>query len=393
LQPFYFNRPLSQLDLPQAALLIGLVRGHLIMTRRHPARLSRRNLVLLEMLQQQAITQRNMQPRGATGLGVVEQAPGGTSLYPAFVELVHRQLRRDYREEDLRSEGLQIFSSLDPLAQFAAERALTTRLTQLEKARRIPPQALEGAVVVSNTQNGEIQVLVGGRNTRYEGFNRALDTERPVGSLIKPVIYLTALERPDAYTLASLLDDSPLVWRERGAADWEPHNYDKAFHGQVPLRLALANSYNVSSVRLICRCVRTVMDNVRRLGIERDLNTYASSQLGADGLSPLEVTQMYQSIASGGFRVPLRAIREVLTAEGQPLQRYPLSIEQVIEPGPAYHHQRASGRGARRHRQRFEQVSVAGYPCGRKDRHHQRSARQLVRGIYRRSSGRDMDRA
>ncbi len=336
---FYFNRPLSQLDLPQAALLVALVKGPSYYDpRRHPARaLSRRNLVLQEMLQQQAITQQQYAAARATGLGVIEQAPGGTSLYPAFVELVHRQLRRDYHEEDLRSEGLQIFTSLDPLVQFAGERALTTRLTQLEKARRIPPNALEGAIVVSNTQNGEIQALVGGRNTRYEGFNRALDSARPVGSLIKPVIYLTALQRPDSYTLATLLDDSPLIWRERGAPDWEPHNYDKAFHGQVPLRLALANSYNVSSVRLgLSLGVRTVMDNARRLGVERDLNTYASSLLGADGLSPLEVTQMYETIASGGFRVPLRAIREVLTADGQPLQRFSLSIEQVVEPGPAY---------------------------------------------------------
>ena len=118
------------------------------------------------MRQQQAITQQQYVAARASPLGVAEQAPGGTSLYPAFVELVHRQLRRDYREEDLRSEGLQIFSSLDPLAQFAAERALTTRLTQLENARRIPPQALEGAVVVSNTQNGEIQALVGGGRVR-----------------------------------------------------------------------------------------------------------------------------------------------------------------------------------------------------------------------------------
>ena len=336
---FYFNHPLLQLDLPQAALLVSLVKGPSFYDpRRHPARaLARRNLVLQEMRQQQAITQQQYVTARISPLGVVEQAPGGTSLYPAFVELVHRQLRRDYREEDLRSDGLQIFSSLDPLAQFAAERALTTRLTQLEKARRIPPKALEGAVVVSNTQNGEIQALVGGRNTRYEGFNRALDTERPIGSLIKPVIYLTALERPDTYTLATLLDDSPLVWRERGTADWEPRNYDKVFHGQVPLRLALANSYNVSSVRLgLALGVRQVMDSVHRLGVERDLNVYASSLLGADGLSPLEVTQMYQTIASGGFRVPLRAIREVLTADGQPLQRYSLSVEQVIEPGPAY---------------------------------------------------------
>ena len=336
---FYFDRPLSRLDLPQAALLVGLVKGPSHYDpRRQPARaLARRNLVLQEMRKMDFITQAQYVAARATPLGVVEKAPEGTSLYPAFVELVHRQLRRDYREEDLRSEGLQIFTTLDPLVQTSAERALTTRLAQLEKDRRIPPRTLEGAVVVSHSQNGEVQALVGGRNTRFEGFNRALDAARPIGSLMKPVIYLTALERPESYTLATLLDDGPLVWRQRGTTDWEPQNYDKEFHGQVPLRVALANSYNVSTARLgLALGVRHVMDNAHRLGVERDLNTYASSLLGADSLSPLEVTQMYQAFASGGFRVPLRAIREVLMADGQPLQRYPLSVEQVIEPGPAY---------------------------------------------------------
>jgi len=336
---FYFDRPLSRLDLPQAALLVGLVKGPSHYDpRRHPARaLARRNLVLQEMRKIDFVTQAQYVVARASPLGVAEKAPEGTSPYPAFIELVHRQLRRDYREEDLRSEGLQIFTTLDPLVQTSAERALTSRLTQLEKDRRIPPKALEGAVVVSHSQNGEVQALVGGRDTRFEGFNRALDAARPVGSLMKPVIYLTALEQPDSYTLATLLDDSPLVWRERGTSDWEPQNYDKEFHGQIPLRIALANSNNVSTARLgLALGVRRIMDNARRLGVERDLNAYASSLLGADSLSPLEVTQMYQTFASGGFLVPLRAIREVLMADGQPLQRYPLSVEQVIEPGPAY---------------------------------------------------------
>jgi penicillin-binding protein 1B len=336
---FYFDRPLSRLDLPQAALLVGLVKGPSSYDpRRQPARaLARRNLVLQEMRKLDFITQAQYVAARATPLGVVEKAPEGTSRYPAFVELVHRQLQRDYREEDLRSEGLQIFTTLDPLAQTSAERALTGRLTQLEKDRRLPPKALEGAIVVSHSQNGEVQALVGGRNTRFEGFNRALDAARPVGSLMKPVIYLTALERPNSYTLATLLDDSPLVWKERGTTDWEPQNYDKEFHGQVPLRVSLANSYNVSTARLgLALGVRHVMDKAHDLGVERDLRAFASSLLGADSLSPLEVTQMYQAFASGGFRVPLRAIREVLMADGQPLQRYPLSVEQVIEPGPAY---------------------------------------------------------
>lgn len=336
---FYFDRPLSRLDLPQAALLVGLVKGPSSYDpRRQPARaLARRNLVLQEMRKLDFITQAQHVAARATPLGVVEKAPEGTSRYPAFVELVHRQLRRDYREEDLRSEGLQIFTTLDPLAQTSAERALTGRLTQLEKDRRLPPKVLEAAIVVSHSQNGEVQALVGGRNTRFEGFNRALDAARPIGSLIKPVVFLTALERPDSYTLATLLDDSPLVWKERGTTDWEPQNYDKEFHGQVPLRTALANSYNVSTARLgLALGVRQVMDKAHDLGVERDLRTFASSLLGADSLSPLEVTQMYQAFASGGFRVPLRAIREVMMADGQPLQRYPLSVEQVIEPEPAY---------------------------------------------------------
>lgn len=336
---FYFDRPLSRLDLPQAALLVGLVKGPSSYDpRRQPARaLARRNLVLQEMRKLDFITQAQYVAARAAPLGVVEKAPEGTSRYPAFVELVHRQLRRDYREDDLRSEGLQIFTTLDPLAQTSAERALTGRLTQLEKDRRLPPKSLEGAIVVSNSQNGEVQALVGGRNTRFEGFNRALDAARPIGSLIKPVVYLTALERPNAYTLATLLDDSPLVWKSRGTDDWKPENYDKEFHGQVPLRLALANSYNVSTARLgLALGVPQIMDKAHRLGVESDLHTFASSLLGADSLSPLEVTQMYQSFASGGFRVPLRAIREVMMGDGQPLQRYPLSVEQVIEPGPAY---------------------------------------------------------
>lgn len=336
---FYFDRPLTRLDLPQAALLVGLVKGPSHYDpRRQPARaLARRNLVLQEMRKLDYITQAQYVAARATPLGVAEKAPEGTSRNPAFVDLVHRQLRRDYREEDLRSEGLRIFTTLDPPAQSSAERALTGRLTQLEKDRRLPPKSLEGAVVVSNSQNGEVQALVGGRHTRFEGFNRALDAARPVGSLMKPVIYLAALERPDSYTLATLLDDSPLVWKSRGTDDWEPQNYDKEFHGQVPLRVALANSYNVSTARLgLALGVRQVMDRAQRLGVERDLNSFASSLLGADSLTPLEVTQMYQSFASGGFRVPLRAIREVLMADGQPLQRYALSVEQAIEPGPAY---------------------------------------------------------
>jgi penicillin-binding protein 1B len=335
---FYFGKPLKDLTLPESALLVGMVKGPAYYDpRRHPERArERRDLVLSEMAKLDMLTPAQVTTAQAEPLDVIEKPSMGTTPYPAFLDLVRRQLRRDYREDDLHSEGLHIFTTLDPVVQTSAEQALAKRLALLERARK-DANGLEGAVVVTNAQNGEVQALVGGRDARFEGFNRALDANRPVGSLLKPAIYLTALMQPQHYTLITLLDDSPLVWKERGITDWQPENYDKTFHGQVPLHLALAHSYNVASARLgLDLGLSEVLDNARRLGIERDLPPYAASLLGAVDLAPLEVTQMYQTIASGGFRTPLRAIREVLTASGTPVQRYALAVEQVFPAAPVY---------------------------------------------------------
>jgi len=134
-----------------------------------------------------------------------------------------------------------------------------------------------------------------------------------------------------------VLDDSPLSWSEPGLEEWAPQNYDKLFHGDVELRTALAESYNVSTARLgLALGVPTVVDTVQRLGVERRPPPYGSTLLGATAFTPFEMTQMYQTIASGGFRMPLRAIREVLTPEGEPLKRYSLAVEQTVDPAAVF---------------------------------------------------------
>jgi penicillin-binding protein 1B len=314
---------------------VGMLKGPTYYgPRSQPKRaLQRRNLVLEKMAEEGFLTGPRLQVAKAAPLGVVDRPPRGTSSYPAFLGLVYRQLKRDYRDQDLRSEGLRIFTTLDPRVQRAAEGALSNRLARLERARGMKAGTLQGALIVTSSQNAEVQAVVGGSDPRFEGFNRALDAQRPIGSLVKPIIFLTALQQPQSYTLATLLDDTPLVLQQAGTDDWAPQNYDKEFHGEVSLRTALVNSYNVSTVRLgLALGVPQVMENLRRLGVERDLPEFASSLLGANAMSPLEVTQVYQTIASGGFRTPLRAIHSVLTAEGEPLQRYPLNVEQEIDP-------------------------------------------------------------
>jgi len=335
----YFGKPIQNVSIAEGALLVALAKGPAAYDpRRRPERaLERRNLVLRETRDLGFVSLEQYARARAEPLGVSARPGTGTSLYPAFLQLVQAQLRRDYADADLRTEGLRVFATLDPRAQAAAERALAGRLAQFDREKRFGEAGLEGAIVVTDTQSGEVQALVGGRDPRYRGFNRALDAARPVGSLLKPAIYLTALAEPARYTLVTPLDDGPFVWTSRGAPDWKPENYDHEFHGQVPLRTALANSYNAASARLGTELgVERVLDTVRRLGVERPIQPYASSLLGAVSFSMLDVAQMYQTIASGGFRTPLRAIREVTTQEGRPLKRYPLAVEQAFPAEPMY---------------------------------------------------------
>lgn len=336
---FYFGRPLNELKLHQYALLVSLVRGASYYDpRRHAQRaLVQRNRVLDTLAASGEITVQQATAAKQLPLGVTARAAHGTSLYPAFMDLLQRQLQHDYKMEDLTSEGLQIFSTLDPHIQASAEQALAARIDQLGKAYKIPPGRLEGAVIITSADNGEVLALVGGRDTRYSGFNRALDAQRPIGSLIKPVVYLTALAQPQRYTLASLLEDEPFTLKNPGGQPWSPQNYDHQYHGFVPLYTALAHSYNIPTARLgLDIGVPQVLTTLQKLGVTRKFPAYPSVLLGALDLTPYEVTQVYQTLANGGFRVPPRAIREVLTVKGEPLQRYTLSIQQAFDAAPVF---------------------------------------------------------
>ncbi|MCP5142484.1 MAG: penicillin-binding protein 1B [Chromatiales bacterium] len=331
---FYFGRPLNELRSEHLALLVGLVKGPSYYNpRRNPERAQARRDVVLAVMEREGLITSTEAVRARTApLGLAEPRQAGGNRYPAFLDLVRRQLQRDYHEADLTSEGLRIFTTLDPRAQREAETRLGKRIGYLQE-RHGPKGVLEGAVVVVRPDNGEVQALVGGRDARFDGLNRALDAVRPIGSLIKPVVYLRALEEPARYSLATLLDDGPFSLRQAGVAEaWQPQNYDHEFHGKPLLIDALAHSYNPASARLgLALGLGEVHGAIRRLGVEREPPLVPAMLLGAYNLSPFEVAQLYQPIAAGGFRAPLRAIREVMNTDRQPLARYSLRIEQTFD--------------------------------------------------------------
>ncbi len=343
---YFFGQPLAELKLPQVALLVGMVKGPTYYNpRRNPERaLERRNLVLDLLAEQQVISADEAAKAKQAPLGVTQRGSMADSSYPAFLDLVKRQLREDYRDEDLTEEGLRVFTSFDPVLQLKAEQAMSETLKRLGKAT----EGVEGAMIVTNPETGEIQAMLGSRQPGFAGFNRALDASRPIGSLIKPAIYLAALEKPGQYTLTSLLEDEPFSVKGADGQVWKPQNYGRQAYGTVYLYQALANSYNLSTARLgLDLGVPNVLKTLERLGASPKWPAYPSMLLGAGGLRPIEVADMYQTLANGGFNTPLRGIRSVLTADGEPLKRYPFQIQQRFDPGAIYLTQYAMQRAMR----------------------------------------------
>lgn len=335
---FYFDRNLDELSADQLALLVGLARGASFYDpRRHPERAKkRRDLILTQAGRAGLLSPAAVQALRQRPLGVSQHISSGITRYPAFVQMARRQLKRDYREEDLRSEGLVIFTTLDPIMQEQAEKSVQQTLAAIEHDRKMDADSLQAALILCSAHQGEVQAVVGDRLPGRAGFNRALDMRRPIGSVIKPAIYLNALSRPDRFNLLSLLDDSPITIPLDGKA-WEPQNYDKTFHGPVTLRQALVHSLNVATVRLGMELgLDSVINTLHGLGISESLPPYPSLLLGAVDVSPINVLQMYQTIAAGGYRTPLRTILTVMDQNGHILRHYPLTVKQAARAAPVF---------------------------------------------------------
>ena len=335
---YYFARAIEELELQHIAVLVSLVRGPSYYDPyRFPERvLKRRDLILDEMADQGFIEPSVAREAKAHALEIVTDPHQSTSRYPAFMDLVRRQLQKEYRPEDLTSEGLRIFTTLDVNVQYHLQEAVSDSLSDLEAHHPKAHKGLEGAAIMTRRATGEIAALVGGRDASATGFNRALDASRQIGSLYKPVVYLTALQEPDRYTLTTPLQDTAIQIKLPGN-DWAPSNYDSRQHGTVPLYKALAHSYNLATVRLGMDVgVAHTAQTLRKLGVEKKVDLVPSLLLGIAALTPLEVTQMYQTLASDGFLTPPRAIQAVVSTEGKTLQRYGLDVKQSVDSGSVY---------------------------------------------------------
>ena len=334
---YYFGRPVEELSLDQQALLVGMVKGASIYNpwRNPKLALERRNLVLRLLQQQQVIDQELYDMLSARPLGV--QPRGGViSPQPAFMQMVRQELQSKLGDKVKDLSGVKIFTTFDSVAQDAAEKAAVEGIPALKKQRKLSD--LETAMVVVDRNTGEVRAMVGGAEPQYAGYNRAMQARRSIGSLAKPATYLTALSQPNLYRLNTWIADAPISLRQPNGQVWSPQNDDKQFSGQVMLVDALTRSMNVPTVNLgMALGLPAIVDTWQKLGVSKDqLHPVPAMILGALNLTPIEVAQAFQTIASGGNRAPLSALRSVIAEDGSVLYQSFPQAERAVPAQAAY---------------------------------------------------------
>lgn len=332
---FYFAKSVQQLDAAEIALLVAIIKGPSYYNpRRYPERAQqRRDWVLQLMVAENLLNQRDYEQALAQPL--VQQQRTRLTQQPAahYLELVQQELNVLTLPTNWNQQGLRVFTYLDPWAQQLAQQALAEQLPIISEDTQ-----LQGAVVVADHQQAGIRALVGDRDSQRVGFNRARDALRPIGSLLKPLIYASALEPNGGYDLASLLDDSPVSISNPKQPVWQPQNYDGEFRGMLMLYDALVQSRNIPAVRLgLDIGLPTLVTKLQQSGVTSPIAAVPALTLGAVEVSPLMMTEVYAMLAQLGQHRNLATVAAVTNHQGVPLYRRSLSAPtQVFSTEASY---------------------------------------------------------
>ncbi|HAM35717.1 MAG TPA: hypothetical protein DEB40_14175 [Elusimicrobia bacterium] len=320
---FYFEKSLGRLTLGECAMLAGLIRSpYRYDPRRDPAAaLHRRDFVLRRMREEGFITAAQLRGALAEPLAAAPRPLRDLRGNDYFVTEVVRQVLPRYGEEALFRQGLSLYTTMDPLDQKAAERAVSRLKTQ-------------AALAALDPEDGRVLALVGGRDFAESQFNRATQARRQPGSAFKPFLYGAAIEK--GYTPATTLDDRPRAF-SGPEGTWRPKNYDGVYRGTTTLRTALALSLNAASLDLLNQIGPAAMAQfAQRLGVESPLENSLALALGTSEVNLLELTAAFAPFANQGLRVSPILVSSVYDAQGNVLEYARGERTSVLAPAHAY---------------------------------------------------------
>lgn len=334
---FYFGVPANELTWDQVALMVGMIKGPSYYDpRKHPERaLTRRNLVLKLMVDAGELTADEYDFYSKKPLGVIERSSFGSIKVPSYIGLLKEELNQALGEDYLKLPGLVIYTSLDPQVQLAVNDSVKSVISQLKKTYK--QKNLQSAMVVSNWRTSEVLAVVGSSDPSFPGLNRVTKAKRQIGSLVKPVAYMSAFD--NGWHLGSKINDAPLkVEQKKSRQIWQPKNFDHKYKGWIYLYEGYAQSRNVPMVRVgLDVGTDKLVDALHKLGYRGQIEPVPSLFLGSISMTPFEVNQIYATIATEGIYKPLSAIRTVKSKEEVVYNRAKkLDARQVVDPRNAY---------------------------------------------------------
>jgi len=335
----YFGTDVSRLTIGQAAMLAGLPAApsdyspFVSLARAQ----ERQRHVLDRMVASGFISQDQMDAELARPLGLIRERPTGLQSYkyPYFTTYVTHLLEAQFGSQATFEGGLQVYTTMDPAMQNAAQEAIDWGIGQ---GRTEGIGANEGALVAIRPSTGEILALVGGAGpfSLNNQFNRAWQARRQPGSSFKAYVYTAAIDSGMPPT--TIVDDSPISYPMGDGTRWAPTDDDHRFLGPVTLRYALAQSRNVVAVKLADQLgIDRVIEYAKRMGVKSPLEANLSLALGTSGVAPLDQAAGYATLANAGIHIDPTPIRVVRDSFGTPVldNSYPRQTE-VVSAGTAY---------------------------------------------------------
>jgi len=320
---FYFGKNVAQLTDEQMATLIGVIKGPSYYDPwRYQERVKkRRDLILKLMFEHDFLSKAEYLTAVKSGLSVKKsrRLQQNKQKFPAYLQLVKRELTQLLSAQD-QASGIRVFTSFSPFTQQLAQQSVTQQLVKLAKKEE---HQLQAAMIVSDHESGAIKAVIGDKKAGYAGFNRALNAKRPIGSLIKPAIYIAALERFQQYQLATILDDKAISFETDSGEVWQPKNYDGKFRGSVSVLESLTRSLNIPTVNLGMELgLENIADIIHMLGYDEDITLRPSMLLGAINMSPYQVNQFYQPFANQGYFAQNYTVERVVSPLGETLYQH-----------------------------------------------------------------------
>jgi penicillin-binding protein 1A len=358
----YFSKKVSELNLNDCALLIGLLKAPNINSPfKNPDKaLKARNRVLYSYYRQGEITKAEYDSLKNEPL-VVSPPQERIGLAPYFTETVRQYILDRYGEKALYSGGLKVFTSLDIGLQRYAEEAVSRKVDSLRAriertydinnktyTEVLPDTAdengdpirvykkVQGAFIAIDNSNGDVLAMVGGRSFEESKFNRAVQALRQPGSAFKPFVYTACID--NGYRPTDIVDDNPIVLDIPGAKQWRPHNFDNKFLGPITLRDALRLSRNLVAIRLLLNIHPSqAIFYARRMGITTPLAEVPSLAIGVSEVRLIELVSAFSTFPNGGIHIPYRMIHKIVDRYGRVLEdNSAVKKEEVLSAKTAY---------------------------------------------------------